>query len=70
MPSLRGIVSVAPLLLASAAVACPLCDGDTGAAVRAGIARNLVGDLAAILAPFPILVGIAAWLRFGGTRRR
>ena len=53
-------------LAASAALACPVCDTDTGQQVRAGIfdedfARNLL----LTLLPFPVLLTIVAAIHFG-----
>ena len=52
--------------LARAAPACPVCDGETGERVRAGIfdehfARNLL----AVVLPFPVVAAVAAVIHFG-----
>ncbi len=51
---------------ASSAWACPLCESETGERVRAGIFDADFGyNLAATLLPFPVLLGVAALIRFG-----
>lgn len=49
----------------SSAFGCPLCATDTGAAVRAGIAVDAGPRLLAVLAPFPALIAVVAWLHRG-----
>lgn len=57
--------------LAGSAEACPVCDGETGRRVRAGIFNEDFGpNLLVILLPFPIVVGVAAALHHGLSPRR
>jgi hypothetical protein len=58
---------VVPVLAAACDVwACPVCDTETGALVRAGIFDGrFVPTLLAVAAPFPVLVAAVAWLRVG-----
>ena len=67
MHRLTPLALLAALAVPAGALACPVCNTDTGSEVRAGIfdssfSRNVV----AVLAPFPILVGIVAFIHFGG----
>ncbi|WP_337174081.1 hypothetical protein [Paludisphaera sp.] len=56
--------------LAGVADACPVCDTDTGRKVRAGIFGEDFGpNLVVTLAPFPIVLGVAAALHFGLSSR-
>jgi hypothetical protein len=56
---------LAPLLAATDASACPLCNTGTGDAVRAGIVADFSGHLLAIVAPFPVLIAAVALLHRG-----
>ena len=66
---LRRLVVVLTFVVcgfARAAVACPVCDSETGGRVRAGIfdehfARNLL----AVVLPFPVVAAVAAAIHFG-----
>jgi hypothetical protein len=50
----------------AAVSACPLCKTETGKEVRAGIVDEHFGrTLAAVAAPFPILLGVVAMIHFG-----
>jgi hypothetical protein len=54
------------LLAARSGFACPVCNTDTGALVRAGIFDDdFVATALGTLAPFPVILGIVAALRFG-----
>ena len=67
-----GAVIAAALTTSAAgpATGCPVCDTDTGRAVRTGILDgNFAGTLAAVLLPFPILFGAAAMIHFGWPSR-
>ena len=66
-------IAVAALAIQAAVVrpaaACPVCDTDTGRAVRAGILGEDFGrTLVAVLLPFPILFGVVAVIHLGGPR--
>jgi hypothetical protein len=51
------------------AAACPVCNTETGAAVRAGLFDDRFPEtMAGILAPFPVLLAIVALLHFGWRR--
>jgi hypothetical protein len=51
---------------ASPALACPLCDSETGQQVRAGIFDAQFGYNALVTGlPFPILLAIVALIHFG-----
>ena len=53
--------------LAAPVAACPVCDTATGEQVRAGILdEDFAFNVLAMLLPFPILIGIAAAIHFGG----
>lgn len=53
-------------LLPSATAACPVCDGPTGQAVRAGLFNERLGaHLAATLLPFALLAVVVLALHFG-----
>lgn len=56
-------------LLAGDVSACPLCNSETAAAVRAGIFDDsFAPTLLAIVAPFPVLLAIVAALHAGWPR--
>jgi hypothetical protein len=59
----RALVLV--LTWTAVAVACPLCESETGRLVRAGIAAEFGWRFLAIFAPVPILVLVVALLHFG-----
>jgi hypothetical protein len=58
------------LAFVAPAFGCPVCDSETGIAVRDGIARNFALNVLATLAPFPVLTAIVAFLHFGWPPRR
>ncbi|MGD9762544.1 MAG: hypothetical protein AB7V27_02355 [Candidatus Binatia bacterium] len=59
------------VLIGDAALACPVCDTGTGAAVRAGIFDAHFATTAfGILSPIPVLLMIGAALHFGWTPAR
>jgi hypothetical protein len=72
MVRLRTTAAIAALAagLAAPAGACPVCDGPTGARVRAGIfGADFAANLLTAALPFPIVLGVAAALHHGlGTR--
>ena len=52
--------------VASAALACPVCDTGTGEQVRAGLFDEGFGrTLIAVILPFPILLAVVATIYFG-----
>lgn len=54
------------LLPAAGAIACPVCDTDTGAAVRAGVFDgNFVRTVLATVSPFPVMLGVVAAIHYG-----
>jgi hypothetical protein len=54
-------------LSATPAFACPFCDSVVAEQVRAGIFdSDFLYHLAASAAPFPILIGVVAYIYFGG----
>ena len=54
---------------AGPALGCPVCDTATGEQVRAGIVDDHFGfNLFATLLPFPFLIGIVAFIHYGGRR--
>jgi hypothetical protein len=56
-------------LVARTAEACPLCNSETGAAVRASIfGEHFVTTLLAVLSPFPVIVVAVLLLHFGWPR--
>jgi hypothetical protein len=58
---------IAILATATDAGACPICDTPAGAQVRDAIFDgNFLANVAATLAPFPILGAIVSWIYFGG----
>jgi uncharacterized membrane protein len=64
----RVLAALIPLVSASTALACPLCDSETGRQVRAGIFNaDFVTNLVLTLLPFPVLLGLVAWIHFGPT---
>ncbi len=68
---LRPAVLASVLTLCSAVSACPLCRSETGERVRAGIFNAEIGyNLFATLIPFPIFLGIIAWMHFGVPRAK
>jgi hypothetical protein len=59
------------VFIAAPARACPVCNTDAGAQVRAGLTdANLATGALAVLLPFLILSGIAAAIHFGLPRSR
>lgn len=64
--------AVAALLLsASPAAACPLCASPTGERVRSSIlGDDFAANLLATLAPFAVLLAVAAAIRFAPFRFR
>jgi hypothetical protein len=72
--SMRWIFALAVLaMIASStnALACPVCNSETGFAVRAGIFdENFWLRMLSIAAPFPFLAAIIAAIQFGGARHR
>ena len=61
--------STNPWRLATGTLACPVCDTATGEQVRAGIMDDQFAfNLFATLLPFPFLVGIVAFIHFGGRK--
>jgi hypothetical protein len=55
----------AAMLLASPAAACPLCESQIGDEVRRGIFnRGSVAMVGRLWAPFPVLLGVVALLRY------
>lgn len=76
-PPMRRTVSTAVAASAAAAAflaggdaaACPLCNGETAAAVRAGLFDDrFAATLLAVVAPFPLLLAIVAALDASGRR--
>ena len=68
MPEWLKLVAVLLFILAASplAVGCPVCDTGTGEQVRAGIADGNLGlNLAAVLLPFAVVLGVAAVIHFG-----
>lgn len=64
------LVLTAVAMLAASASACPVCDGETGRAVRTGIVGSDLGvSLLATVTPFVVVVGVVACIHFGGPRR-
>jgi hypothetical protein len=62
------VAFVAMVLASHGASACPLCHTETGRAVRSGIFDGrFVPTLLEVIAPFPILAAVAAFLH--GTPR-
>lgn len=58
--------SLALLAVATPALACPVCNSETGGIVRAAIFNaDFLPTLASTLAPFPVLLALVAALRFG-----
>lgn len=58
-------------LLSPPARACPVCDSGTGKAVRQGLFNAEFGkNLLMTALPFPIFLGIAAYLYYGPPTRR
>lgn len=56
-------------LIGTEAAACPVCDGETGREVRAGVFDESFGsNLLATLLPFLLVAGVAATIHFGGRR--
>ena len=55
------------LAQATAVLACPVCDGATGAQVRDGLFADgeMARNLLAIALPFVIVAGVAAMIHFG-----
>lgn len=68
----RYIISTVLLwLYSSVAVACPICDTETGDAVRAGIQTNFGLNLVAAVSPFAVILVVILALTGGlGTFRR
>ncbi len=63
------LAALAWLALAAPALGCPVCDGETGRLVRAGILdAQLVPNLLATGAPFVVFALLAAALHFGPWR--
>jgi hypothetical protein len=54
---------------ATPASACPICDTETGVAVRTGIVENFSTHFLATIAPFPVLIAAVALLHWGAPRR-
>jgi hypothetical protein len=50
---------------AAPASACPICDTETGVAVRAGIVEDFPVHFLATIAPFPVLIAAVALLHHG-----
>lgn len=62
---------LAAWLAAAPARACPVCDREAGARVRAGIFDGRFGaNLLATAAPFGVVLGVAAAIRFARWPRR
>ena len=60
-------IAIAWSLSTTSAVACPFCDSVTAERVRAGIFDfDFLYHVAATLAPFPILIGLVAFIHFSG----
>jgi hypothetical protein len=58
---IAAIVLAAAPLAPTAVAACPLCHGETGQRVRAGIfGEDFTANVLASLLPFPIFLGIVA----------
>lgn len=54
------------LTFATTALACPVCDSDTGQEVRDGIFNeDFLTDAAAVLLPVPVLIGIVMAIHYG-----
>jgi hypothetical protein len=78
MRSLSGFARTTPvalLLLFGAGAgpirACPVCGGETGKEVRAGLFDENFGfHVVATLLPFPVFLGIAACMYYGPPKRR
>jgi len=68
VPLALAVLATVVLAAAGDALACPVCNTGTGAAVRAGIFDgSFLATLASALAPFPVLLGIVAALHRGWT---
>lgn len=68
----RLSVTIALLALAGTASACPVCDSERGAEVRAGL-REDVGSVVAVAAvglPFVVVAGVVAAVHAGPVRRK
>jgi hypothetical protein len=70
-----GVVALGTVVFALlwplSVVACPLCKTGTGVQVRAGLFDGRFGyNLAAVLLPFPIFLGIVGLLYFGPPKRK
>ena len=66
---MRSFIAVLLVLCCGTALACPVCDSETGDAVRAGIFDgNFWSTLISLALPFPILLGIVAAVHFGSPR--
>jgi hypothetical protein len=64
-------VSVITAALAGVASACPVCHGETGRQVRAGVFDDDFGrNVLAIAAPFAVVAGVTAAVHLGGGRGR
>ena len=66
-----GIGALIVVLFSTSASACPFCHPPTGVnQVKAGIFNDTFWPrAAAVLAPFPILAGIVAFIYFGPPKR-
>ena len=63
-------VALTALTLVAPAGACPVCAGETGQQVRAGIfGPDFASNLLVAALPFPIVLGVAAALHIGFTPR-
>ncbi len=63
---LRRALIAALCAWATPAWACPLCRSEAGERVRAGLFGSEFGyNLFVTLLPFPIFLGIIAWIHFG-----
>jgi uncharacterized membrane protein YfcA len=59
---------VLALALAGAASACPVCVSEGGEALRARLRDHVWRDLAATLAPAPVLLALVGAVRLAATR--
>jgi len=63
---LPAVVAVGVTLSPAVARACPLCETETGAKVRAGIFGDDFGsNLLLTLLPFPVLAGLVLLVHYG-----
>jgi hypothetical protein len=58
--------AVAVLVWGASALACPVCESETGQKVRAGIfSEDFESNVVLTLLPFPVLAGLVALIYYG-----